>query len=123
MKKYLLVIAALTFVFLFSCKKDIPESFNISTESIYTFEPCAVTYTVTQTGEASFTQITYYTNDGAVTVNSPTIPFTVSLNIEAGKYVSIAAGGTVTNGTVNINATGSGASSNFEVQNGYVHTH
>ncbi len=121
MKKHFLLFAAFLLLLLSSCKKDKPETFSIATGSEVTFEPMTITYTVTQTGTSTLSEIVYGSENGNVTVSNPTFPWVVSFTASSGKNIFISATGNITNGSVLIRAEGDGATSHFELENSYVH--
>jgi hypothetical protein len=121
MKNIIFPIAAIILLLLNSCQKDKAETFSIATGSEITFEPMTITYTVTQNGTATLTDIIYGSENGNVTVSNPTFPWVVSFSASSGKNIFISATGSITNGSVNIKAEGDGSTSHFEMENCYVH--
>jgi hypothetical protein len=126
MKYSFFIVAAIILLITGSCKKDgagSAETFSIATGSEVTFEPMTITYTVTQTGTSTLSEIVYGSENGSVTVSNPTFPWVVSFSASTDKNIWISASGSITNGSVDIKAEGDGATSHFEMENCYVHNH
>jgi hypothetical protein len=62
----------------------------------------SVTYTASVTGDGTITSLTYVGGSGPVTINNPTLPFSVDTTVSLPTQAAMSASGYYTNGTVTI---------------------
>jgi len=113
MKKHyiLIVFIAIAIIGLTGCKKT-----KEITCSLYASEttPAAemnVIYTATQTGDGSIAALSYVTIAGTVTVQNPTLPWTITVAVLTSTKVAMSATGNVKNGSLKISYDGSAGGS------------
>ncbi len=110
MKKFpILLIFLIPLMFLSSsCKKEKETEITCSLTTAPTQPPVDmnVTYKATQTGDGTISSLTYVTITGTVTVTNPQLPWEVTVAVTTTTNVSIAAAGTVKNGSLNISYDG-----------------
>ena len=67
-----------------------------------------VVYTATATGDGTMSALSYATSSGMVTVNNPTLPWTLTILVPSNTKITMTATGTVTNGSLDIDYKGTG---------------
>jgi hypothetical protein len=108
MKKYLIhliLFSALT-IGLIGCKKTSEITCNLSTASSQPPVEMNITYTATQTGDGTISSLSYMTIAGTLTVQNPTLPWSVTVPALTSTNVSISATGTTKNGSLRISYEG-----------------
>ena len=106
-KIFSIAILSLMIVLLTNCdstESSGPESFNLAVTPTEANMDYSVEYKAEKTGDGQLSQIVYNTNDGQVTVDNPSLPWTVTVNIVQGTNISLEASGTASNGSVTITA-------------------
>jgi hypothetical protein len=88
------------------CKKDETTTCNLSTAVNRPPVAMNVTYVASQTGDGTISTLSYVTGGGVVTVENPTLPWTVTASVGADADVKITASGTVKNGSLKIEYAG-----------------
>jgi len=109
MKKQLLFIIFLfaAFVSNTGCKKTANEiTCNLNTTASQPPVGMNIVYTATQTGDGTMAYLSYVTNFGTVTVQNPQLPWTITVPVLSGTFVSMTAVGTTKNGSLKINYEG-----------------
>lgn len=108
MKKYLihLMLFSVVTVGLLGCKKTSEITCNLSTASSQPPVEMNITYTATQTGDGTISSLTYMTIAGTITVQNPSLPWSITVPAMTSTNVSISATGTTKNGSLKINYEG-----------------
>ena len=101
LKLYLVVLTV--FIVVASCSKSdsnngTPTSCNFGTNTVSTNSDVPVTYSASNKTSGTITSLSYQGANGAVVVNSPALPWTVTVTIPQGKPVNITALGTAPSG-------------------------
>ena len=105
MKKIITVTLLLAGMLLLaaSCKKDDKESCKPNSSSFTTTQDMTVQYRAMQSGDGTISSLTYYTSATDVdTVNNPQLPWSVTVDVNAGSNLMISAEGTARNGQVGV---------------------
>jgi hypothetical protein len=111
MKKTLVFTLFLSFILmcLAGCKKDNKEiTCNLNAPVNQAAVGMNVVYSATQTGDGTIATLSYVSSAGTITVQNPTLPWTVTVYLPANTDITFSAAGTVTNGSLNIEYTGTG---------------
>jgi hypothetical protein len=90
-----------------SSEVDEPRTCNLATSDTIVPAGMSVTYRATKTGDGSISSLSYGTNDGLQQVTNPALPFTQTVTLGAGTHALMSATGTVRNGMLKIEFTGS----------------
>lgn len=108
MKKYLIHIMLFSVVIigLLGCKKTNEITCNLSTTSSQPPVEMNITYSATQTGDGTISSLSYMTIAGTMTVQNPTLPWSVTVPALTSTNVSISATGTTKNGSLKISFEG-----------------
>lgn len=93
----LLLIANIT-----ACKKTEEKTCSLATSPTRPPVEMNVVYSALQTGDGKISSLTYTTITGPVTVQNPTLPWTLTVPVLTTTDVSISATGTTTNGSLKI---------------------
>src|SRR5690606_523281 len=98
------IISILSFVTsLLSCDENMdlaPTQCNCDIDGIRLSEPTLVTYQVAVQDGAFVSSITYHTNDGPVTTNHPSLPFSTTVQLTAGELIYLQAEGSPGQGNI-----------------------
>lgn len=99
------VISAFPFVLalLFSCDESMelaPTQCNCDIDGMRLSEPSLVTYQVAVHDGAFVSSITYHTNDGRVTTNHPSLPFSTTVQLTAGETIALQVEGNPGRGSI-----------------------
>jgi hypothetical protein len=102
MKKYFVIVALLLSVLFLSCKKD-NGSGQCTASPVADTAPAngTVMYSATVSGGGKLISVTYQDAGGPVTVNNPTSPWHISVNVNSGAAINISvkgSGGKITAG-------------------------
>jgi hypothetical protein len=108
MKKYLnhLMLISIVIIGLLGCKKTSEITCNLSTASSQPPVEMNITYTATQTGDGAISSLSYMTIAGTMTVQNPTLPWSVTVPVLTSTNVSVSATGTTKNGSLKISYEG-----------------
>lgn len=92
------------------CKKETKETItcNLQATPDSTIVGMNVVYRATQTGDGTMSSLSYATSSGMVTVNNPSLPWTLTIQVPSNTKITMTATGTVTNGSLDIDYAGSG---------------
>jgi hypothetical protein len=103
----------------FSCMKG-PYTKSCELTTGYQTSPAAgiVAYEVHITGSAYLQNLTYYTGSGPVTVEKPTLPFSISLPVEPNERTGLQVKGIAIEGTIKIQHTVITGTDTVRVQDG-----
>lgn len=113
MKKNSILVLFLSFIMIgfTSCsKKDnsaTTSSLDAGTEQ--TITDITIHFTASQTGDGAISTLTYTVGSASQTVTNPTLPWSVSVDANAGDNISMTATAITTNGSVKIEYDGSNA--------------
>jgi len=92
-----------------ACKKEKEQiTCNLMATPDSTRASMTVVYTATQTGDGTISSLSYATSSGMVTVNSPSLPWTLTVQAPPNTKITMTATGTVTNGSITIDYLGTG---------------
>ncbi len=99
----LFVFVLFLFTIITSCSKSdsnssTPTTCNFGTNTISTTSDVPVTYSASNKNSGTISSITYLGANGAVIVDSPSLPWTVTVTVPQGKSVNITAIGTAPSG-------------------------
>jgi hypothetical protein len=103
MKNIISIISFCLFILLLSGCDDInggTEDYVLSTDTIETSASVSILYGAIRAGDCTVDKIYYVSNDGEQIVSSPTFPWSVNINVDAGKNVYIKAVGKITKGSI-----------------------
>jgi len=111
MKKRLvhIILLSVAVIGLLGCKKTQEITCNLSTASSKPPVEMTITYTATQTGDGAMSSLSYVTISGTVTVQNPSLPWTVTVPALTSTDVAISATGTTKNGSIKISYEGIGS--------------
>lgn len=84
------------------CKKTSEITCNLNTSATQPPVAMNVVYAASQTGDGSISTLSYTTTTGTVTVQNPSLPWTVTVAVLTTTNVSISATGTTKNGSLTI---------------------
>jgi len=116
-KQITLVLVALFISLAFnSCNKNDsknPLTCNLSKQTQVS-EDMTITFSATQTGDGIIESLTYKVGSNENTVDNPTLPWQVDVEVSAGTEISIEANGKTTNGSLKVMMKGSTATSTIE---------
>ena len=73
-------------------------------------------YSATQTGDGTILALSYVTISGTVTIQNPTLPWTITVSVLTSTKVSMAATGNVKNGSLKIAYDGSSGGSTIHAR-------
>jgi|GEM_PF-824333 len=118
MKNILTIIltAAVLIITFNACNKNNsndPKTCNLSKQTSVS-EDMTITFSATQTGDGIIESLTYKVGSNENTVDNPTLPWQVDVEISAGTEISIEANGKTTNGSLKVMMKGSTATSTIE---------
>ena len=99
------IIKVLPFVLipLLSCDERMelsPSQCNCDIDGIRLSQPSLITYQVAAHDDAFVTSITYHTNDGPVTTNHPSLPFSTTVQLATGETIALQADGNPGKGSI-----------------------
>lgn len=111
MKKRLVHIVFLTVavIALIGCKKTKEITCSLSTAASKPPVEMIITYTATQTGDGALSSLSYATISGTVTVQNPSLPWTITVSALTSTDVAISATGTTKDGSLKISYEGVGS--------------
>lgn len=92
---------------LVNCKKTNEITCNLSASSTQPPVEMDILYTASQTGDGTISSLSYVTISGTVTVQNPTLPWSVTVPALTTTKVAISASGNVKNGSLKITYDGS----------------
>ncbi len=103
--RLVVIIKILSFILLplLSCDKNMelfPSQCNCDIEPLRLTQPSLVTYQVSAHDEATVSSITYQTNDGPVTTNQASLPFSTTVQLAEGETIELIAKGNPGNGSI-----------------------
>jgi hypothetical protein len=104
MKKYLihLMLFSVVIIGLPGCKKTSEITCNLATATSQPPVEMNITYTATQSGDGTISLLSYMTIAGTVTVQNPSLPWSITVPALTSTNVSISASGTTKNGSLKI---------------------
>jgi hypothetical protein len=104
MKKILIfsVFIIAMFVSFSGCKKTSEITCNLSASATQPPVEMNVVYKALQTGDGTISSLSYTTISGTVTVQNPSLPWTITVPVLTTTNVSISASGTTKNGSLTI---------------------
>ncbi len=111
MKKRLvyIVLLSVAVIGLIGCKKTKEITCNLSTAASKPPVEMTIIYTATQTGDGTLSSLSYATISGIVTVQNPSLPWTVTVPVLTSTDVAISATGTTKDGSLKISYDGVGS--------------
>lgn len=77
-----------------------PTQCNCDIDGIQLSEPRMVTYQVSAHDEAVVASVTYHTNDGPVTANAPSLPFSTTVQLAEGETIALTVAGNPGKGVI-----------------------
>ncbi len=113
MKNLAIILMFLT-VALFSfsgCKKTKELTCDLNTVSTQPPVEMNIVYSATQTGDGAIASLTYTTITGPVTIQNPSLPWSLTVSVLTTTNVSISATGTTKNGSLEISYAGTSGGS------------
>lgn len=115
MRKYALLFIVLSFVLVIfeSCKKDEEITCNLDAPGQVT-DDMTITFSATKTGDGVINTLTYKTSEGEVTIDNPSLPWTLNVDADGGANISITAQGTVKDGSLTVAFSGESQGSTIE---------
>jgi hypothetical protein len=107
----ILIVLAVAAASFSGCKKTTEITCSLFTAATTPPVDMVVVYTATATGDGTISTLSYVTPTGTVTVQNPSLPWTISVNVLTTTNVQITASGTTKNGSLTISYEGNVAGS------------
>ncbi len=118
MKKQITLVLIVIFISIAfnNCKKnDSKDPLNCSlSKQTSVSEDITITFSATQTGDGVMELLTYKVGSNENTVDNPTLPWQIDIEVSAGTEISIEAKGKTTNGSLKVMMKGSNSTTTIE---------